>query len=98
MEKSRKMAEQDVERLQRRADAEKADLRATASRLEVDLMKVSSSTTHPSWWSGSKLMPSLFAGEQSQGAGIAGPAWRIRLQVFRARCTSEERQGKAGRS
>lgn len=36
----RKTAEADAARVQRRAEAEMADLRATISRLEVDLMKV----------------------------------------------------------
>ncbi|CAM1509246.1 Fc.00g029850.m01.CDS01 [Cosmosporella sp. VM-42] len=37
---ARKMAEAEAERLQRRTEAEKADLRATISRFEVDLIKV----------------------------------------------------------
>jgi hypothetical protein len=37
----RKTAEAEAERLQRRTEAEVADLKATISRLEVDLMKVS---------------------------------------------------------
>lgn len=41
IEKVRKTAELETERFQRRAEAEKADLKATVSRLEVDLMKVS---------------------------------------------------------
>ncbi|KAM5380419.1 hypothetical protein ACJZ2D_003521 [Fusarium nematophilum] len=36
---ARKAAEADAERIQRRTDAEMADLKATISRLEVDLMK-----------------------------------------------------------
>jgi uncharacterized membrane protein YqiK len=36
----RKTAEAEAARVQRRAEAEMADLRATISRLEVDLMKV----------------------------------------------------------
>lgn len=36
----RKTAEAEATRVQRRAEAEMADLRATISRLEVDLMKV----------------------------------------------------------
>lgn len=36
----RKMAEIENDRLQRRTEAEMADLKATISRLEVDLMKV----------------------------------------------------------
>jgi hypothetical protein len=38
---ARKAGESEVERFQRRAEAEKADLKATISRLEVDLMKAS---------------------------------------------------------
>lgn len=41
MEHSKKMAEMETERFQRRADAAMADLKATISRLEVDLMKAS---------------------------------------------------------
>lgn len=37
---ARKAAGVDAERLQRRTEAEVADLKATISRLEVDLMKV----------------------------------------------------------
>ena len=37
---ARKAAEAEAERLHRRKDAEMADLRATISRLEVDLLKV----------------------------------------------------------
>lgn len=37
---ARKTAEAEAARVQRRAEAEIADLRATISRLEVDLMKV----------------------------------------------------------
>jgi CHASE1-domain containing sensor protein len=37
---ARKTAEAEAARIQRRADADMADLRATISRLEVDLMKV----------------------------------------------------------
>jgi hypothetical protein len=37
---ARKAAEAETERLHRRKDAEMADLRATISRLEVDLLKV----------------------------------------------------------
>lgn len=40
LSKASKAAEVEVDRLKRRADAEAADLRATISRLEVDLMKV----------------------------------------------------------
>ncbi|EGY22638.1 intracellular protein transport protein USO1 [Verticillium dahliae VdLs.17] len=39
LSKASKAAEVEVDRLKRRADAEAADLRATISRLEVDLMK-----------------------------------------------------------
>ncbi|KAL2127743.1 hypothetical protein VTI74DRAFT_10240 [Chaetomium olivicolor] len=39
-EGARKAAEQEAERAKRRFEAEKADLKATISRLEVDLMKV----------------------------------------------------------
>lgn len=38
----RKTTEAEVVRIQRRSEAEKADLRATISRLEVDLMKARS--------------------------------------------------------
>ncbi|KAL2144680.1 hypothetical protein VTI28DRAFT_8708 [Corynascus sepedonium] len=38
-ETARRAAEQEAERIRRRADADMADLRATVSRLEVDLMK-----------------------------------------------------------
>lgn len=38
----RKTAEAEAERLQRRTEAEVADFKATISRLEVDLLKVSS--------------------------------------------------------
>jgi len=41
-EQSRRMAEAEAGRLQRRNEAEMADLRATNSRLEVDVMKVCS--------------------------------------------------------
>lgn len=37
---ARKAAEAEAERVQRRKEAETADLKATISRLEVDLMKV----------------------------------------------------------
>ncbi|KAK3304497.1 p115 like vesicle tethering protein [Chaetomium strumarium] len=39
IEAVQKSAEQDAERVRRRSEAEKADLKATISRLEVDLMK-----------------------------------------------------------
>ncbi|KXX74063.1 Intracellular protein transport protein USO1 [Madurella mycetomatis] len=39
MDHVRKAAEQEAERVRRRSEAEKADLKATISRLEVDLMK-----------------------------------------------------------
>ncbi|KAM7206211.1 intracellular protein transport protein USO1 [Rhypophila sp. PSN 637] len=39
LEQLRKAAESDAERVRRRSEAEKADLKATISRLEVDLMK-----------------------------------------------------------
>ncbi|GAB1313119.1 Vesicle-mediated ER to Golgi transport protein [Madurella fahalii] len=39
MEHVRKAAEQETERVRRRSEAEKADLKATISRLEVDIMK-----------------------------------------------------------
>ncbi|KAL2185359.1 hypothetical protein L209DRAFT_756463 [Thermothelomyces heterothallicus CBS 203.75] len=42
-EAARKAAEQEAERARRRAEAEMADLRATISRLEVDLMKANKS-------------------------------------------------------
>lgn len=42
----RKTLEQEAERVQRRADAGLADLKATISRLEVDLMKANKSKTH----------------------------------------------------
>lgn len=38
---ARKTLEAEAERIQRRTEAEVADLRATISRLEVDVMKVS---------------------------------------------------------
>lgn len=41
LETARRLAQSEAERLQRRTEAEKADLKATISRLEVDLMKVS---------------------------------------------------------
>ncbi|KAH8903939.1 hypothetical protein BR93DRAFT_946790 [Coniochaeta sp. PMI_546] len=43
LESARRLGQSEVERVQRRADAEKADLKATISRLEVDLMKASKS-------------------------------------------------------
>ena len=39
-EQMRKRAESETEKVQRRSDAEMADLRATISRLEVDSMRV----------------------------------------------------------
>ena len=39
VEAARKAGEQEAERVQRRSEAEKADLKATISRMEVDLMK-----------------------------------------------------------
>ncbi len=42
-EQSRRATESEAGRIQRRMEAEMADLRATSSRLEVDLMKVSAS-------------------------------------------------------
>lgn len=42
LEYVRKTAEAETARIQRRSEAEMADLRATISRLEVDIMKVSS--------------------------------------------------------
>lgn len=47
LEQARKAAEGEAEKLQRRTEAEKADLKATISRLEVDLIKVSSSAIVP---------------------------------------------------
>ncbi|KAK4154138.1 p115 like vesicle tethering protein [Chaetomidium leptoderma] len=44
-EAARKSAEQEAERARRRAEADMADLRATISRLEVDLMKASKAKT-----------------------------------------------------
>lgn len=40
MEQVRRQAKADAERVRMRSEAEAADLRATISRLEVDLMKV----------------------------------------------------------
>ena len=40
LEQIRKIAEAEAEKIRRRTDAEIADLKATISRLEVDLMKV----------------------------------------------------------
>jgi len=40
LDHARKLAESDAERFQRRTEADMADLKATISRLEVDLMKV----------------------------------------------------------
>lgn len=40
LETARRLAQSEAERLQRRTEAEKADLKATISRLEVDVMKV----------------------------------------------------------
>lgn len=40
LESARRLVQSESERVQRRAEAEKADLKATISRLEVDLMKV----------------------------------------------------------
>jgi len=40
LETARRLAQSEAERVQRRAEAERADLKATISRLEVDLMKV----------------------------------------------------------
>lgn len=48
LEQARKAAEGEAEKLQRRTEAEKADFKATISRLEVDLIKVSSA---PLWYS-----------------------------------------------
>ena len=41
IETAHKQAEADVNRIQRRAEADKADLKADIGRLEVELMKVS---------------------------------------------------------
>jgi intracellular protein transport protein USO1 len=40
VEQAKRLAEAETERFQRRTEAEVADLRATISRLEVDLMRV----------------------------------------------------------
>lgn len=45
IEAVRKAAESDAERVRRRSEAEKADLKATISRLEVDLMKANKAKT-----------------------------------------------------
>ncbi|KAK3950238.1 p115 like vesicle tethering protein [Pseudoneurospora amorphoporcata] len=45
IETARKTAEQETERASRRFEAEKADLRATISRMEVDLMKANKART-----------------------------------------------------
>ncbi len=45
LEVTRKTAEQEAERFRRRSDAEKADFKATISRLEVELMKANKAKT-----------------------------------------------------
>ncbi len=45
LESARKTADQEMERLRRRSEAEKADFKATISRLEVDLMKANKAKT-----------------------------------------------------
>ncbi|KAK2070901.1 hypothetical protein P8C59_005363 [Phyllachora maydis] len=45
LESTRKTADTEMERVRRRSEAEKADLKATISRLEVDLMKAHKATS-----------------------------------------------------
>lgn len=44
------MAQSEADRVQRRAEAETADFKATISRLEVDLMKVCSQKESSWYW------------------------------------------------
>ncbi len=65
----RKTAEAEAARVQRRAEAEMADLRATISRLEVDIMKVCA-TNHLVNDAGE--IANLYTGQEGQDTGNRG--------------------------
>ncbi|KAK2041139.1 hypothetical protein LZ31DRAFT_473051 [Colletotrichum somersetense] len=50
LEQARRAAESDADRVRHRAEADMADLKATISRLEVDLMKVSMRSRHRTYF------------------------------------------------
>lgn len=87
---TRKTVEAEAERIQRRTEAEVADLRATISRLEVDVMKVSAKPEAERGEGGRQSVNGLRTkltsgtGEQEQGAGVAGPEGRARATDDRA--------------